>query len=79
MSDAAASTLAALPSIGNREAIAFGEAVSMPMRVRFAQLPPERVPHNRLPSLTESMAEADTNGFVEDVVRLWRSSSRRER
>ena len=51
VSDAASSTLAALPSIGNREAIAFGEAVSMPMRVSFASLPPDRLPQNQLPTL----------------------------
>jgi len=79
VSDAASSTLAALPSIGNREAIAFGEAVSMPMRVRFASLPQDRLPHNQLPGLESSLSETETKDFVEEVVRRWRSVARRER
>ncbi len=79
VSDAASSTLAGLPSIGNREAIAFGEAVSMPMRVRFATLPADRLPHNQLPTLQSTLSESETSEFVEDVVRRWRSVARRER
>jgi DNA helicase HerA-like ATPase len=79
VSDAASSTLAALPSIGNREAIAFGEAVSMPMRVRFADLPRERLPHNQLPTLQVAFSEPDEGDFVEELVQRWRSVARRER
>jgi DNA helicase HerA-like ATPase len=79
VSDAASSTLAALPSIGNREAIAFGEAVSMPMRVRFASLPPDRLPHNQLPGLQSTLTETETKDFVDEVVRRWRSVARREK
>jgi DNA helicase HerA-like ATPase len=79
VSDAASSTLAALPSIGNREAIAFGEAVSMPMRVRFANLPQERLPHNQLPTLQSSISDVEDNDFVEELVQRWRTVARRER
>jgi DNA helicase HerA-like ATPase len=79
VSDAASSTLAALPSIGNREAIAFGEAVSMPMRVRFASLPPDRLPQNQLPGLQSALSETETKDFIEEVVRRWRTVARRER
>jgi DNA helicase HerA-like ATPase len=79
VSDAASSTLAALPSIGNREAIAFGEAVSMPMRVRFASLPPDRLPQNQLPGLQSTLSEAETKDFIEEAVLRWRSVARRER
>jgi DNA helicase HerA-like ATPase len=79
VSDAAASTLASLPSIGNREAIAFGEAVSMPMRVRFTDLPNNQLPANRLPSLRATLSEVETSDFIEDVVRRWRTVARRER
>ena len=79
VSDAAASTLASLPSIGNREAIAFGEAVSMPMRVRFSDLASEALPANRLPSLRATLTEVETSDFVEEVVRRWRTVARRER
>lgn len=42
--DSSASTISFLSSIGNGEAIAFGEAVAVPMRMQF-----ERVPENALP------------------------------
>jgi DNA helicase HerA-like ATPase len=78
VSDAAASTLAALPSIGNREAIAFGEAVSMPMRVRFASLPPDAVPAHRLTTMRGELAGNATGDFIDEVVERWRSSTERD-
>ena len=83
VSDAATSTLAALPSIGNREAIAFGEAVPVPMRVRFAALPPTALPQNRLSGLStpqsqDAWSEAGSADFLAEVVERWRSAAHRE-
>ncbi len=44
ISDSSASTLSFLSSIGNREAIAFGEGIATPMRMRFADQPAENIP-----------------------------------
>jgi len=44
ISDASASTLKFLSSVGNREAIAFGEGVATTMRMRFAELAPHELP-----------------------------------
>ncbi|CAM5769139.1 ATP-binding protein [Bosea minatitlanensis] len=44
ISDASASTVGFLSSIGNREAIAFGEGVATTMRMRFAALAPHELP-----------------------------------
>ena len=44
ISDSSASTLSFLSSIGNREAIAFGEGISTPMRMRFADQPAKFIP-----------------------------------
>jgi DNA helicase HerA-like ATPase len=44
IADASASTINFLSSIGNREAIAFGEGVATTMRMRFAQLQPHELP-----------------------------------
>lgn len=44
IADASASTIAFLSSIGNREAIAFGEAVATTMRMRFLEQCPEELP-----------------------------------
>ena len=77
VSDAAASTLESLPSMGNREALAFGEAVSMPMRVRFTTLPSDAVPSSKAPDIRQDLSEAQTSEFVRDVVRRWRSVAQR--
>ena len=44
ISDASASTINFLSSIGNRVAIAFGEGVATTMRMRFAELKPHELP-----------------------------------
>ncbi len=44
ISDSSASTLSFLSSIGNREAIAFGEGIATPMRMRFTDQPAEHIP-----------------------------------
>ncbi len=44
ISDSSASTLSFLSSIGNREAIAFGEGIATPMRMRFAEQPANFIP-----------------------------------
>lgn len=55
IADASASTIAFLSSIGNREAIAFGEAVATTMRMRFAEQRPEELPAmaGRMPAQVE--------------------------
>lgn len=44
IADASTSTISFLSAIGNREAIAFGEGVATPMRMRFARLEPHELP-----------------------------------
>jgi DNA helicase HerA-like ATPase len=44
IADSSASTLAFLASMGQREAIAFGEGVATTMRLKFEQLPAELIP-----------------------------------
>jgi DNA helicase HerA-like ATPase len=77
VSDAASSTLESLPSMGNREALAFGEAVSMPMRVRFSEMPRQALPQSRMTHLRNTMTSGETSEFVEDVVMRWRSVAQR--
>ena len=78
VSEAANSILESLPSMGNREALAFGEAVSMPMRVRFTSLPYHLLPNSKAAGLRESRSETPTGDFVEDIVQRWRSVAVRE-
>jgi DNA helicase HerA-like ATPase len=79
VSDAGAAVLESLPSMGNREALAFGEAVSMPMRVRFSSLGPGELPNSKLAEPRKRMPDVNTGEFVEDVVRRWRAVAQRER
>jgi DNA helicase HerA-like ATPase len=44
IADSSASTLSFLSSMGQREAIAFGEGVATTMRLKFERLPPELIP-----------------------------------
>jgi hypothetical protein len=44
IADSSASTLAFLSSMGQREAIAFGEAVATPMRLKFEELSADKIP-----------------------------------
>lgn len=58
IADSSAGTISFLSSIGNREAIAFGEGISTPMRLKFADMPPQFIP--RAP-LLEQLAHQPRN------------------
>lgn len=72
IADASASTIAFLSSIGNREAIAFGEAVATTMRMRFSDMPPQELPemeraqglgdYQREPGLDELVSRMSRQG-----------------
>jgi uncharacterized protein len=76
VSDAAANLLGFLPSLGTREVFAFGEGVSVPTRLRFKELPADRLPRSE----AVSMGDADFGktvdaGFIDQVVDRWRSAT----
>ncbi len=56
--DSSTSTTSFLSSIGNGEAIAFGEAIAVPMRMRFSKLDKSQLPKANS-NLTETVANAD--------------------
>ena len=77
VSDAAASLLEFLPSLGTREAFAFGEGVALPTRLRFSQLAPEHIPRSESVSssaLADSSMGVDA-AFIERVVERWRGAT----
>ena len=80
VSDAAASILAFLPSIGNREAIAFGEGVAMPMRMRFMDLEDSQLPSRQDIVIREEDGgeEIDDNEILKEIVHRWRTAEMRE-
>ncbi|MBD3844784.1 ATP-binding protein [Bosea sp. SSUT16] len=71
ISDASASTIAFLSSIGNREAIAFGEGVATTMRMRFAALAPHELPAMGGKTAAEEGARFDPT--LDDLVRRMRA------
>ncbi len=76
VTDAVANLLAFVPSLGTREVVAFGEGLPLPTRLRFTELPPDRVPRSetfRLEDWDEA-AHAE-RGFVRQVVERWRGAA----
>jgi DNA helicase HerA-like ATPase len=74
--DAAASLIAFLPSLGTREAIAFGEGVPLPTRFTFRDVAEDRLPRSqsgRLGRLEEDRRVDED--FIRAVVDRWRESS----
>jgi DNA helicase HerA-like ATPase len=74
--DAAASLVAFLPSLGNREGIAFGEGVPLPTRFRFKDLAADRLPHSQHGRLmvVDQFGDIDRD-FIDAVVDRWREST----
>jgi DNA helicase HerA-like ATPase len=70
VADTAANLLAFLPSLGTGEALAFGEGVALPTRLKFKQLPDSVVPKSETVNLGESV-NCDSDGLVA-VVNRWR-------
>jgi uncharacterized protein len=77
LSQSAQSMLPMLPSLRTQEAIISGQAVSLPMRIRFDDLPPQRRPRSEGPKFSEEWQrdQADTQ-FLEDRLRRWREQTR---
>jgi DNA helicase HerA-like ATPase len=76
VSDAAANLLGFLPSLGTREVFAFGEGVSVPTRLRFKELPAERLPRSEAGCLGDAdFGKTVDAGFIDQVVDRWRSAT----
>jgi hypothetical protein len=74
--DAAASLIAFLPSLGNREGIAFGEGVPLPTRFRFNDLAEDRLPHSQHGRLMKLDASGEIDpDFIHAVVDRWREAT----
>jgi DNA helicase HerA-like ATPase len=71
--DDAAGLMAALPTLRQREAIAVGEGVAHPMRIRFAELEPKFRPRGEAANFPKAW-EDDRRGrdFVAEIVERWR-------
>ncbi len=72
--DASTSLLSCLPSLGMGEAIAVGEGVPMPTRIRFDALDRDAVPRSITASFTDGWSvDVEDDGFVDRIVEQWRA------
>ena len=75
ISDNGSGMLEFLPTLGQREAIAFGDGVSLPVRIRFDELPAQYLPHSSTARFTEQWQKSVADeGFLDQVVDRWRAS-----
>jgi DNA helicase HerA-like ATPase len=75
VSDAAANLLDFVPSLGTREAFAFGEGVALPTRFTFKVLPPQSRPNNEALTHLRMQRGAVDAEFVASVVERWRGTA----
>ncbi len=72
--DASTSLLSCLPSLGLGEAIAVGEGVPMPTRIRFDALPLDAVPRSLTASFSDGWSvDMEDSGFIDRIVEQWRA------
>jgi DNA helicase HerA-like ATPase len=76
ISDTGSGLMEFLPALGQREAIAFGEGVTLPVRIRFDELPKHALPRSSTARFSEMWQKSiGDEGFLEQVVERWRHSS----
>jgi DNA helicase HerA-like ATPase len=80
VSDAAASILKFVPSLGTREVFAFGPGVAIPTRLKFKDLPPDLRPHSEASTGTRIDSGANVErDFLAPVIERWRSATMSQR
>ncbi|MEO1159991.1 MAG: ATP-binding protein, partial [Pseudomonadota bacterium] len=76
ISDAAASLMEFMPTMGTGEAVTFGEGVSLPTRIKFDLLPRHALPKSSTASFTRNWSiDVPDEGFLEAIVARWRMQS----
>jgi DNA helicase HerA-like ATPase len=76
IADTGSGLLEFLSALGQREAIAFGDGVSLPVRIKFDELPKHCMPRSSTVRFTEKWQKSvGDEGYLEAIVDRWRSSS----
>jgi hypothetical protein len=66
-----------LPGLSTGEAVVVGQAVRVPMQVRFSDLPPAQQPASQTPAFTAGWGrECDDPALLARTVRRWRLQQR---
>ena len=75
VSDTGSGLLEFLPALGQREAIAFGDGVALPVRIKFDELAKQNLPRSSTARFSEQwQASIGDENFLEQVVERWRSA-----
>jgi DNA segregation ATPase FtsK/SpoIIIE-like protein len=75
VSDTGSGLLEFLPALGQREAIAFGDGVTLPVRIRFDELPPSALPRSSTAKFSEKwQSSIGDEDFLQRLVERWRST-----
>ena len=75
ISDTGSGLLEFLPALGQREAIAFGDGVPLPVRIKFDELPRNRMPRSSTAKFSEMWQNSiGDESFLEQVVDRWRAA-----
>jgi uncharacterized protein len=75
VADTGAGLLEFLPSLGQREAIAFGDGMALPVRIKFDELPKHALPRSSTAIFTQRwQTSLNDEGFLDQVVERWRNS-----
>ena len=76
ISDAAASLLEFMSTMGTGEAITFGEGVALPTRIKFDMLAADEMPKSNTASFTTNWArDLPDDSFLNEVVNRWRAQT----
>ena len=76
ISDAAASLLEFMSTMGAGEAITFGEGVALPTRIKFDMLPANEMPRSNTASFTKNWSkDLPDDTFLHEVVSRWRAQT----
>jgi DNA helicase HerA-like ATPase len=76
VADTGSGLLEFLPSLGEREAIAFGDGLPLPVRIRFDELPKSALPRSSTARFSERWQKSlGDEGFLDQIVERWRASA----
>ncbi|MEM9442847.1 MAG: DUF87 domain-containing protein, partial [Pseudomonadota bacterium] len=65
-----------LPSLNTQEAVVVGDGVTVPVHIRFKNLPPEHRPASHDPSFAKSWCQEADTGFLRSALDRWRRQTR---
>jgi hypothetical protein len=75
ISDTGSGLLEFLSALGQREAIAFGDGVSLPVRIRFDEMPRRYLPRSSTAAFSKHwQTSVEDEGFLDGLVERWRSA-----